>query len=75
MLKKNIIGIEIRVGRLQVKIKVIQEMGKGDREGVVKRFEALGTEVGEGVAGQSEVVDWDAIHGGSNPLSTVRQTC
>lgn len=50
MLKKNIIGIEVRVERLQGKFKMSQEMGKGDREGVVKGFEALGTEVGEGVA-------------------------
>ncbi|KAJ5201946.1 uncharacterized protein N7498_006609, partial [Penicillium cinerascens] len=50
MLKKNIIGIEVRVERLQGKFKMSQEMGRGDREGVVKGVEALGTEVGEGVA-------------------------
>ncbi|RAL17489.1 FMN-binding negative transcriptional regulator [Aspergillus homomorphus CBS 101889] len=50
LLKKNIIGIEIRIERLQGKVKMSQEMGKGDRDGVVKGFEALGTEVGRGVA-------------------------
>ncbi|BCS01119.1 FMN-binding negative transcriptional regulator [Aspergillus luchuensis] len=50
ILKKNIIGIEIRIERLQGKFKMSQEMGKGDREGVVSGFEALETDVGKGVA-------------------------
>jgi transcriptional regulator len=50
LLKKNIIGIEIRVERLQGKFKMSQEMGEGDREGVVQGFEELGTEVGKGIA-------------------------
>ena len=50
LLKKNIIGIEIRLERLQGKFKMSQEMGKGDREGVITGFEKLGTEVGEGIA-------------------------
>lgn len=50
MLKKNIIGIEIRIERLQGKFKMSQEMGVGDREGVIKGFEALGSDVGEGIA-------------------------
>ncbi|KAJ5731371.1 uncharacterized protein N7483_005879 [Penicillium malachiteum] len=50
LLKKNIIGIEIRVERLQGKFKMSQEMSKGDREGVIKGFEELGTDVGEGIA-------------------------
>lgn len=50
LLKKNIIGIEIRVERLQGKFKMSQEMGKGDREGVIEGFEKLGTEAGEGIA-------------------------
>ncbi|KAJ6015455.1 hypothetical protein N7540_010046 [Penicillium herquei] len=50
LLKKNIIGIEIRVERLQGKFKMSQEMSKGDREGVIKGFEGLGTDVGEGIA-------------------------
>ena len=50
MLKKNIIGIEIRIERLQGKFKMSQEMGVGDREGVIQGFEALGSDVGEGIA-------------------------
>ncbi|PYH46008.1 FMN-binding negative transcriptional regulator [Aspergillus saccharolyticus JOP 1030-1] len=50
LLKKNIIGIEIRIERLQGKVKMSQEMGEGDREGVVRGFEALGSEVGTGIA-------------------------
>ncbi|OJJ71066.1 hypothetical protein ASPBRDRAFT_126631 [Aspergillus brasiliensis CBS 101740] len=50
ILKKNIIGIEIRIERLQGKFKMSQEMGKGDREGVVSGLEALETDVGKGVA-------------------------
>ncbi|PYI34408.1 hypothetical protein BP00DRAFT_65047 [Aspergillus indologenus CBS 114.80] len=50
LLKKNIIGIEIRIERLQGKVKMSQEMGAGDREGVIRGFEALGGENGLGVA-------------------------
>ncbi|KAJ5795374.1 transcriptional regulator family: UAF complex subunit Rrn10 [Penicillium psychrosexuale] len=50
LLKKNIIGIEIRVERLQGKFKMSQEMGEGDREGVVQGFEELGSDVGRGIA-------------------------
>ncbi|PWY93404.1 negative transcriptional regulator family protein [Aspergillus sclerotioniger CBS 115572] len=50
ILKKNIIGIEITIERLQGKFKMSQEMGKGDREGVVDGFEELGSDVGKGVA-------------------------
>ncbi|KAJ5949094.1 hypothetical protein N7454_000678 [Penicillium verhagenii] len=50
LLKKNIIGIEVRIERLQGKFKMSQEMGVGDREGVVKGFEELGSEVGDGIA-------------------------
>lgn len=50
LLKKNIIGIEIRIERLQGKCKMSQEMGMGDREGVIRGFEGLGTDVGRGVA-------------------------
>jgi transcriptional regulator len=50
LLKKNIIGIEITIDRLGGKFKMSQELGKGDREGVIKGFENLGTEVGEGIA-------------------------
>ncbi|PYH96459.1 transcriptional regulator [Aspergillus ellipticus CBS 707.79] len=51
ILKRNIVGIEIRIERLQGKFKMNQEMGNGDREGVVEGFEGLGSEVGLGMAG------------------------
>ena len=50
LLKKNIIGIEIRIDRLQGKFKMSQELGDGDREGVIHGFEALGSDVGVGIA-------------------------
>jgi transcriptional regulator len=50
LLKKNIIGIEITIERLEGKFKMSQEMGKGDREGVVKGFESLKTENGLKIA-------------------------
>ncbi|KAL4958796.1 uncharacterized protein BDV14DRAFT_194291 [Aspergillus stella-maris] len=50
LLKKNIIGIEITIDRLQGKFKMSQEMGQGDREGVIKGFENLGTDTGTGIA-------------------------
>ena len=46
LLKKNIIGIEITIDRLEGKFKMSQEMGLGDREGVIKGFANLGGEVG-----------------------------
>lgn len=48
--KKSIIGIEIRVDRLQGKFKMSQDKGEGDREGIAKGFEGLETEVGDGMA-------------------------
>ncbi|KAJ5185159.1 FMN-binding split barrel-related protein [Penicillium cf. griseofulvum] len=50
LLKKNIIGFEIRIERLQGKFKMSQDKGEGDQEGVVKGFEDLGSEVGKGIA-------------------------
>ncbi|KAL2855857.1 hypothetical protein BJY01DRAFT_203884 [Aspergillus pseudoustus] len=50
LLKKNIIGIEITIDRLQGKFKMSQEMGQGDRQGVIKGFQNLGTEAGKGIA-------------------------
>lgn len=44
LLQKAIIGIEITVERLEGKFKMSQELAKGDREGVVRGFEALGSE-------------------------------
>lgn len=50
IMKKNIIGIEIKVDRLQGKFKMSQEMRKGDRDGVVKGFDKLGTDVAKGIS-------------------------
>jgi predicted FMN-binding regulatory protein PaiB len=50
LLKKNIIGIEITIDRLQGKFKMSQEMGQGDRQGVIEGFQNLGTDVGKGIA-------------------------
>lgn len=43
-LKKAIIGVEIRITRLQGKWKMSQEEGPGDRDGVEKGLRAVGTE-------------------------------
>jgi transcriptional regulator len=50
MLKKNIIGIEIRIHQLEGKVKMSQEMGHGDRDGVIQGFNDLKTEVGDSIA-------------------------
>jgi transcriptional regulator len=46
LLRKNIIGIEVDIERLEGKFKMSQESGKGDRDGVVEGFRSLGTENG-----------------------------
>lgn len=43
LLKKAIVGVEIKVDRMVGKWKMSQEMGDGDREGVI---EGLNTKVG-----------------------------
>ena len=50
LLKKAIIGVEIEVTSIQGKWKMSQELAKGDRDGVIKGFEKLGTEVGNDIA-------------------------
>ncbi|KAJ5609784.1 transcriptional regulator [Penicillium herquei] len=61
LLKRNIVGIEIAVKKIQGKFKMSQEMRSGDREGVVKGFESMGTETGtaisELVKGRGELHD------------------
>lgn len=47
MLKKNIVGIEVNIQRIDGKFKMSQERPVGDREGVVDGFRRLGTHVGE----------------------------
>ena len=49
-LKKNNIGIEIGIKRLEGKFKMSQEMGMRHRRGVVQGFESLGTERGREMA-------------------------
>ncbi|KAL8383683.1 hypothetical protein RB595_010740 [Gaeumannomyces hyphopodioides] len=50
LLSKNIIGIEIKLERLEGKWKMSQEMGEEDRKGVAAGFAALGTENGAAMA-------------------------
>ncbi|KAI9162885.1 hypothetical protein HJFPF1_04480 [Paramyrothecium foliicola] len=50
IMKKNIIGIEIVIERLEGKFKMSQEMRLGDREGVVKGFEKMDTDVAQRMA-------------------------
>jgi len=50
LLKKAIIGIEIEVESVEGKFKMSQESKEGDREGVIRGFEALGTEAGDEIA-------------------------
>jgi len=50
LLKRSIIGIEINIDRLEGKFKMSQEMGKGDREGVINGFDSLMTDNGFRVA-------------------------
>jgi transcriptional regulator len=46
LLQKAIIGIEIKIDRLEGKFKMSQELPVGDRQGVIQGFSGLGTEVG-----------------------------
>ncbi|CAD0113571.1 unnamed protein product [Aureobasidium uvarum] len=50
LLRKNIIGIEIKVTSLGGKYKMSQEMGVEDREGVAQGFEGMKTEAGDWIA-------------------------
>jgi transcriptional regulator len=50
LLRKNIIGIEIKVTSLGGKYKMSQEMGEEDREGVAQGFEGMQTESGDWIA-------------------------
>ncbi|KAL2063526.1 hypothetical protein VTL71DRAFT_5331 [Oculimacula yallundae] len=50
LLKKAIIGIEIEVESVEGKFKMSQELKEGDREGVVRGFEKLGTDEGDEIA-------------------------
>jgi transcriptional regulator len=50
LLRTNIIGIEIKIDRLEGKFKMSQELSRNDREGVIEGFRALETEVGHKVS-------------------------
>ncbi|PHH88458.1 hypothetical protein CDD83_7510 [Cordyceps sp. RAO-2017] len=50
LMKKNIIGVEIALHRLEGKFKMSQEMRRGDRIGVVQGFESLGSDLGRAMA-------------------------
>lgn len=51
IMKKNIIGIEIEIDRLEGKFKMSQEMGKGDRAGVVDGLGKLESDAAQYVGG------------------------
>lgn len=50
LLKKGIIGIEVKVTRLHGKWKMSQELDEEDREGTINGFEELGTTEGKNIA-------------------------
>lgn len=47
---RNIVGINIEIGRIEGKFKMSQEMRRGDRDGVVRGFADLGGEAGEAIS-------------------------
>ncbi|KAJ5321736.1 FMN-binding domain-containing protein [Penicillium brevicompactum] len=54
LLQRNIVGVQIRIDKLQGKFKMSQEMRPGDRDGVVKGFSKLGGETGEAISSMVE---------------------
>ena len=50
IMKKNIIGIEIAIESIGGKFKMSQEMGQGDREGIIEGFNKLESDVGTHIA-------------------------
>ncbi|GES63278.1 transcriptional regulator [Aspergillus terreus] len=50
VLKKNIIGIQVSIDRIQGKYKMSQERVKGDREGVIEGFKQLQTDTADHIA-------------------------
>lgn len=50
LMQRNIVGIEIKIHKIQGKFKMSQEMRPGDREGVVKGFATLGSETGNAMS-------------------------
>ncbi|CAI7618411.1 unnamed protein product [Penicillium palitans] len=50
LMQRNIVGIEVRIEKVQGKFKMSQEMKPGDREGVVVGFARMGGENAEGIS-------------------------
>lgn len=50
LMQRSIVGIQIRVDKIQGKLKMSQEMRPGDREGVAQGFETMGVETGEAIS-------------------------
>ncbi|EPE02679.1 transcriptional regulator [Ophiostoma piceae UAMH 11346] len=50
ILRRNIIGIDIKLDTLEGKFKMSQEMRAGDRAGILEGFRGLGSELGENMA-------------------------
>lgn len=50
LMQRNIVGIRIRIDKIQGKFKMSQEMRPGDREGVARGFEKMGGEIGEAIS-------------------------
>lgn len=50
IMKKAIIGVEIKIERMEGKFKMSQEMGDGDVDGVVKGFNNLESDIGSKMA-------------------------
>lgn len=50
IMKKSIIGIDIKIHRLEGKHKMSQELSRGDREGVIQGFNKLESDVGRDIA-------------------------
>lgn len=55
MQKKEIVGVEIKITRMEGKGKFGQEITAGDQMGCVRGFEAIGMECGKEMAKQIEV--------------------
>ncbi|KAK9367949.1 transcriptional regulator PAI 2-type [Lipomyces kononenkoae] len=50
LMQRNVVGIEIRINKIEGKFKMSQEKRNGDRDGVVKGFASLGGETGEAIS-------------------------
>ncbi|KAJ6094279.1 hypothetical protein N7467_003124 [Penicillium canescens] len=51
IMKKTIIGTEISIANIGGKYKMSQEMGQGDRQGVIEGFTGLGSDAGTHLSG------------------------